>query len=346
MKVLVADPSSVFRMMFRQAVAELGGGASATCVADADGARAAIGRHDYGVIVVDADLPGADPVALMAEFARKAPKAFRLFTASPSSVSGDMCARAVAGGASDRMAKPLEKSYGENLSIVRDRLGDILKAINDPIAVPKAPAAMEAARGRPKGPDYDLILIAASTGGPSALEAVLSKLAGDFPIPILIVQHMPQSFMPILAQNLSQRSLIKVRTASDGEVIQGGTAYLAPGGTHMRLSPANRIELDGSPPINGIRPAADVLFESVAKSYKGNGVMAVVLTGMGNDGEAGIASLKRSLRCHCLAQSAETCVVYGMPRAVIEGGLADGVLGLGDMASGITRAALAGGCAQ
>jgi len=180
-----------------------------------------------------------------------------------------------------------------------------------------------------------LILIAASTGGPQALHTVLSGLRGDLPAPVLVVQHIPPFFNSVMVDNLGPASKLRVKLAEDREYIQAGTVYIAPGGRHMILDRQKRIGFDDSPPIFNIRPAADVLFWSVAEACPNGGVLAVILTGMGEDGAQGLTKIKRCLRCICIAQSRDTCVVYGMPRAVIECGLADFVLDIGCIAQKI-----------
>lgn len=177
----------------------------------------------------------------------------------------------------------------------------------------------------------NIVLIAASIGGPAALENILPKLKKDFPAPILIVQHMPAHFSEILAGTLGHKSELRVKVAENTETVEKGTVYIAPGGVHMKLDRKNRIYLDGSPPVNGICPAADALFASVADCFSGAGVLAVILTGMGNDGVKGLAELKKKQTCFCLAQSEKTCVVYGMPCAAAESGLADMILDLDEI---------------
>ena len=179
--------------------------------------------------------------------------------------------------------------------------------------------------------DMNIVLIAASIGGPVALENILPKLGKGFPAPILIVQHMPAHFSEILADTLDHKSRLKVKVAENMDNVEKGTVYIAPGGTHMKLDGKNRIYLDGSPPVNGTRPAADELFSSVADSPGITGVLAVILTGMGSDGAKGLAELKKKRACFCLAQSEKTCVVYGMPRAAAENGLADKILDLDEI---------------
>ena len=174
----------------------------------------------------------------------------------------------------------------------------------------------------------EIILIAASTGGPHALEVVISQLSADIPAPIMVVQHIPTHFTENLAQSLNSKSKLNVRVAQNGETVLAGNVYIAPGGTHMKLNSKKRVFLENSRPLNGVRPAADELFGSVAESFTGTGVLAVILTGMGHDGRDGLAMLKASKDCYCLVQSEKTCVVYGMPRAAAEAGYADKIMDL------------------
>jgi len=174
----------------------------------------------------------------------------------------------------------------------------------------------------------EIVLIASSTGGPRALEAIIPKLKKNFPAPILIVQHITSYFIDSLAARLNRISQNNVKVAQNDESITAGTIYLAPGGFHMRLDVGNKIYLDDSPAVNGVRPAADVLFESVAQSFSGQNVLTVILSGMGSDGKNGLAELKNKKDCFCLVQSENTCIVYGMPGAAVENGYADMILDL------------------
>ena len=173
-----------------------------------------------------------------------------------------------------------------------------------------------------------IVLIAASTGGPTALENIIPELREDFPAPVLIVQHLTPHFTEILAQRLNLMSKLDVKVSENGERIKAGTVYFAPGDVHMKLNRRNKIYFDDSPPVNGIRPAADMLFESAAEDFAGDCILAVILTGMGSDGKDGLVKLKEKKNCFCIAQSERTCVVYGMPREAAENGLADKIADL------------------
>jgi len=176
----------------------------------------------------------------------------------------------------------------------------------------------------------DVVVIGTSTGGPNALGEVIPRLPKDLEVPILIVQHMPPFLTASLAQSLNAKSALGVHEALDNEPLEAGNVYLAPGGRHLTVisepshSGSSRkrfIRLDDGPPENSVRPSADVLFRTVAESFGGH-TLAVIMTGMGNDGMKGVQALKEH-GCYCITQTQETCVVYGMPRAVDEAALSN-----------------------
>jgi two-component system chemotaxis response regulator CheB len=158
----------------------------------------------------------------------------------------------------------------------------------------------------------DLVVIASSTGGPAALETVFGQLPTDINVPILIVQHMPPEFTSILAQTLYRKYNQNVKEGSDGDEVKSGRVLIAPGGMHMVVCSSkgfgNEIRLLDTPYINGVRPSADVLFHSIAKEYKCKNILAIVLTGMGNDGTQGIREIKEECNCYCITQSEDTCL--------------------------------------
>jgi len=326
-KILIADSSSVYRQMITQGVKEVNDKNSVICVTDSDEAVKLIKRNDYDVVVIDAEIPGSGLYNLLDVIRAELPKALVLVTARPSSSNEKIFAGAVSAGAAACMVKPIYETYSDNLEIIKRNILDISKVLHDPrgkkLLEKKAEPAAAAAGFRP-----EIVLIASSTGGPIALETIITGIRADFPVPILIVQHIPSYITENLAQNLGHKSKINVKVAENRETISAGTVYFAPGGTHMKLDSKNRIYLDDEPARGGIRPAADVLFESVADNFEGTAVVAVVLTGMGSDGKEGLIKLKEKKKCFCLVQSEKTCVVYGMPRAAAEEGLADKILDL------------------
>ncbi|BAK17398.1 chemotaxis response regulator containing a CheY-like receiver domain and a methylesterase domain [Solibacillus silvestris StLB046] len=185
-----------------------------------------------------------------------------------------------------------------------------------------------------------IILIGTSTGGPRALQEVITKIPANVDAPILIVQHMPAGFTKSLAARLDQLSEIHVKEAEQGDLLQKGTAYIAPGGYHLKLrkvGSAFAVVLDNQePPRAGHRPSVDVLFEDVSQ-YSEFDKIAVIMTGMGYDGSKGLVSLKETGNVTAIAESAETCIVYGMPKAAVETQLVDEVADVDDIARTIMK---------
>jgi two-component system chemotaxis response regulator CheB len=174
-----------------------------------------------------------------------------------------------------------------------------------------------------------LVVIGSSTGGPKALTHVLPALPLSTDTAYLVVQHMPPGFTGPLAERLDRLSGVHVKEAEDGDVIQAGVALLAPGGWHMEVKRDGTVSLNESPTIHGVRPAVDVTMVSAVSVY-GHRVHGVILTGMGSDGLEGCRQIKRS-GGHVVAEDERTCVVYGMPKVVVEAGLADRVAQLDDV---------------
>lgn len=190
---------------------------------------------------------------------------------------------------------------------------------------------------RVKVPEARIVVIGASTGGPAALQKVLTALPGSFPCPVLLVQHMPGTFTKVFAERLNQQSRIRVREAVDGDRLEPGLALLCPGGMQMMLNPrqSDRVKILPGDDRMTYKPSVDVTYASVAKVY-GAKVMAVMLTGMGSDGCDGARLLKQSGGT-LWAQSKETCTIYGMPQAVVNAGLADAVMDLDDIGNMLAK---------
>jgi chemotaxis response regulator CheB len=286
-------------------------------------------RADFDIVVIDSGIIRSDIAHGLGEIAREQPEAAVLVTMQPS--RGNMALKdEISKSEKARcLEKPIYGSYAENLEIIRQSLAEIIALSRSE----RHPATVKRVRraARPRR----LVLVAASTGGQQALEAVLPHIPGDFPAPILIVLHMPAHSTEGVAAALNKKSALKVKVAQDCEHVEPGGVYIAPGGLHMALSSKGRILLEDSEPINGVKPAADALFASAAACVAWPEVLAVILTGMGKDGTKGLAELKRKLNCLCIAQSERTCTVYGMPKAAVDSGLADRILDLGDIAHAV-----------
>jgi two-component system, chemotaxis family, protein-glutamate methylesterase/glutaminase len=185
---------------------------------------------------------------------------------------------------------------------------------------------------------FKVVVIGISTGGPNALNEMIPNLPENLGAPVLIVQHMPPVFTASLADSLNKKSKLRVKEAEAGEEIVNNTVYIAPGGFHMVVESRNGAKIIGineAPQENSCRPAVDVLFRSIPAHY-GKNVLALVMTGMGSDGAKGLSVLKQS-GCYSLTQSAETCVVYGMPKAVDDLRLSDEQIPLNAIAGRISQ---------
>ena len=188
----------------------------------------------------------------------------------------------------------------------------------------------------PAGPvaPTKIVAIGVSTGGPHALEFVLSQLPAEFPGSILVVQHMPDGFTEMFAKRLDECCAIRVKGAQSGDLLLAGRALICPGNRHLRVKKlplGNVAVLADEPRVNGHRPSVDVLFRSVAKEFGAQSV-AVLMTGMGEDGASGMGAV-RAAGGMTIAQSEESCVVYGMPRAAVERGYAVRIVDLEALAS-------------
>ncbi len=184
-----------------------------------------------------------------------------------------------------------------------------------------------------------LVAIASSTGGPKSLQSLIPLFPENLDAPVVLVQHMPSGFTQSLAERLNSISKVKVKEAVDGEILQKGCVYIAPGGLHMKIvktGASYKIVTTNEPARGGLRPCADVMYESLMDSAFDE-ITCAVLTGMGADGTMGIGALGEKKNIYVISQDAATCVVYGMPKAVAEAGLVDEVLPLTRIADAITK---------
>ena len=188
--------------------------------------------------------------------------------------------------------------------------------------------------------EIKLIALACSTGGPQALHTVIPILPEKIGVPIVIVQHMPNGFTASLAERLDSKSKLTVKEAEDGEILLDDTVYIAPGGRHLEIKDASggrlKARVFDDPPFNNLRPCADVTYESIKHTSIDN-ILCVVLTGMGADGSAGIASLGQKKSIYVITQSEDTCVVYGMPKATDKLGLTNESVPLDGIANAIVK---------
>ncbi|MBB6282180.1 protein-glutamate methylesterase/protein-glutamine glutaminase [Geobacillus subterraneus] len=301
--------------------------------------KIAVCRPD--VVTLDVEMPVMDGLVTLRRIMEKQPLPV-VMVSSTTKEGAENTVAAMQYGAVDFVAKP-SGPISLDLYKVKDEL--IRKVLHASEANMRALAARrpKAAPWRPPAKtvraEKAIVAIGTSTGGPRALETVLTQLPPHLAAPVVIVQHMPKGFTKSLANRLNALSTITVKEAEDGEVLRNGTAYIAPGGVHLVVGEENGVlkaRFDESLPRAGHRPAVDVLFESLAAIRRCRKV-AVIMTGMGSDGTAGLKKLKESGDVEAIAEARETAIVYGMPRAAIEAGVIDVIAPLDGIAAAIVQ---------
>lgn len=345
-RILVVDDSSFF---CRRVAEILNGDPELRVIAVANNGAEAVKKAlelKPDVVTMDVEMPVMDGVTAMKQILAQH-KCAVIMLSSLTFEGARVTLEAMSAGASDFILKSYE-DISANQSSTAKLLRDKVKAIGlqfqrkmagavAPVpaaAAPTAPAASpvrsETARGPKK--NFRICAIGSSTGGPVALQQVLGQLPKNYPLPIVIAQHMPGTFTPAFAQRLDGLCQIHVVEASDGMNLQSGTAYLAPGGKQMTVEKQAeqlRVRVRDTDARLQYAPCVDVLFGSTANAV-GGAVIAVILTGMGADGREG-SRLLRDKGATIWAQDEASCVVYGMPMAVVTAGLAHSVLPLGDI---------------
>jgi two-component system, chemotaxis family, protein-glutamate methylesterase/glutaminase len=286
------------------------------------------------VVTLDLEMPGMNGIDTLKEIMRRRPVPVIVF--SSHSVEGaSVTLKALGLGAFDFVAKP--KDAAAHMAETARELTSKVKAAAESKLKPRIlPAGSSKIEKKTNfaGTPSKVVAIGISTGGPQALEYLLSQLPGDFPASILVVQHMPENFTGMFAKRLDELSALCVKEAQSGDVIQAGRVLICPGSRHMRvkrLPLADVAVLSDDGRVNGHRPSADVLLRSVAEEFRSQ-VVGILMTGMGDDGAEGLNAVKNAGGL-TIAQSEDSCVVYGMPKAAIERGYAQRVVPLDALAN-------------
>ncbi|WP_348734426.1 chemotaxis response regulator protein-glutamate methylesterase [Rheinheimera texasensis] len=369
-RVLVVDDSSFFRRRLAEIIAA---DPEMVVAGTANNGREAIEKAAElkpDVITMDVEMPVMDGIQAVREILKVQRTPILMFS-SLTHNGAKATLDALEAGATDFLPKKFEdiaRDKADAIDLLRQRIKavarrrSIVKTPSAPLAAPAAPARpvpppiarTPASRAellrtverldsvesheRPfkvSGKSYRLVAIGTSTGGPVALQTIITALPANFPLPVLLVQHMPAAFTGAFAARLNTLAKIEVKEAADGDVLRPGVAYLAPGGKQMLLEGSDthckiRIKEDDSPRIT-FKPSVDITFGSAAKVFQDK-VLAIVLTGMGADGRDG-ARLLKQFGSKIWAQDEASSVVYGMPQAVTAAGLTDVEVSLADVAS-------------
>jgi two-component system chemotaxis response regulator CheB len=358
-KVMVVDDSTFYRRRlsayidedpFLEVVAQARDGLEAIKLAK---------EHRPDIITMDVEMPGMNGIEAVKKIMTRTPTAIMMIS-SLTKENAPATLDALAAGALDFMPKNFEEISEQNtaaISKLKRRLKILARQYkqsqeqatnksrlrvplrereaSSKVSAKSSPSLQYTKLLKSSGKQYNIVTIAASTGGPQALQQTLDKLPKHFPLPIVLIQHMPGTFTDTFAKRLDKTTKISVKLAEDGEKLVAGNAYLAPGGmqTHV-IGTGQRARLSiretSDDKSTVFSPSADITFESIADSF-GHKVLAIVLTGMGDDGTKGAKILKR-LGATIWAQDQASCVVYGMPKSVNKAGLVDRVIPLDFMA--------------
>jgi two-component system chemotaxis response regulator CheB len=288
------------------------------------------------VVTLDLDMPGMNGIETLKEIMRRQPLPV-IVVSSHSTEGASVTMKALGWGAFDFVAKPQDGSV-HMAETAAELIVKIKAAAEGKIVRPGVPRAInppaKISSETSKRAPSKLVAIGISTGGPQALEFLLRQLPGDFPGAIVVVQHMPEGFTQMFARRLDELCGLQVKEAQSGDMLQAGRVLICPGSRHLkvkRLPMGDVAVLSDEPPVNGHRPSVDVLFRSVAEEF-GPHAVGVLMTGMGEDGAEGLGAVKWAGGM-TLAQSEESCVVFGMPKAAIERGYAKRVVDLDAMAA-------------
>jgi two-component system chemotaxis response regulator CheB len=348
-RVMVVDDSVVIRRLVTMALEndsmiEVAGTASNGVIG-----LQRIPQINPDVITLDIEMPGMDGLEMLRHIRRDFPRMRVIMFSTLTERGAAETLEALTLGADDYVTKVSnEGSLDRSMARLREEMLPKIKqffcwakpvvARTEAVCVPKMSLARPDAQSlkvRPK-----VVVIGVSTGGPSALGEILPKFPADFPLPILVVQHMPPLFTRLLAERLDSSCQLRVEEAGQGSVVEPGKILIAPGDFHMKVATrdgAIYVNLDQSQRLNSCRPAVDALFTSTGEVY-GGAALAVILTGMGQDGLRGVEILRTQGAC-VLAQDEASSVVWGMPGAVVNAGLADSVLPLDQVVPEILRIA-------
>ena len=327
-RVLVVDDSAFMRRVIADAIASQADMEVAGVAHNGLDALLKVEQLQPDVVTLDVEMPDMDGLTALRHLMARYPRPVVMLS-SQTQHGAITTLRALSIGAVDFVAKP-SGAISLDFSRVREELlqkirGAALARVRAQVAsTRRPPEATRVPRAKYPGAFEHLVVIGCSTGGPRALAALVPELPAEAPTAYLIVQHMPAGFTRSLAERLDASGPIAVREAVAGDRLEGGTALVAPGDYHLRLSPSGAV---------GVRPSVVVALESVSERFDSKTV-AVILTGMGQDGASG-AAVVRQAGGYVLAEDESTCVVWGMPRAVVERGLAHRVAPLDGIAEAI-----------
>ena len=338
-RLMIVDDSAFMRKIISDAASEIEGVTVVGTARNGQDAIESIDRYRPTVITMDIEMPKMNGIDALKIIKKKHPDIQVIMLSSHSVEGSAVTMEALEEGAFDFIEKSSDRG---DIGFITSQLESKLQTVNQIDGkTEKKDRNIEVRAEKREGTlnafDYrktKAIVMGASTGGPKVLFQIVRALPKELEIPVFIVQHMPKGFTKSFADRLDSECPLRVVEAEDGMLIEGRTVYVAPGDYHMTIHGA-RITLDQKPKLHGVRPAVDFLFESASEKY-GKDLLAVLFTGMGKDGADGMEKIK-ALGGYTLAQSKDTCVVYGMPGYAVNKGVVDEVLRPEDISEEIRK---------
>jgi two-component system, chemotaxis family, protein-glutamate methylesterase/glutaminase len=341
-RVMVVDDSAFMRFSISQHLNENPGLQIVGTANDGREALRLIPQLQPDVITLDVEMPHMDGLSTLRQIMKSYPRPVIMFSSLTREGTAETI-QALMLGAVDFVAKPDNRlDIRQVMDEMAAKILSTAKARVRPVALGQAAAPISQPAQNSEKPvsvyqkTTPIIFIGSSTGGPSALNEIIPALPFNLPSPVVVVQHMPAGFTRSLSERLNAISPLKVKEAEPGDRLMVGQVLIAPGGFHMTLDETERIALNQKPTVHGVRPAVDVTLTSLIQRF-GKSVIAVILTGMGSDG-TNAASLLHSEGGYVIAEHESTCVVWGMPRSVVEAGAANAILPRPQIARAIERA--------
>jgi two-component system chemotaxis response regulator CheB len=347
-RILIVDDSVVIRQLLREVLASDPQLEVAGVAANGRIALTMLNQLSPDLVTLDVEMPVLDGLETLKQLRQSHPRLPVIMFSTLTARGAEATIESLAFGASDYVTKPANVG---SITVAKERIREQLipkiKALckltpETPIVLPVRlrPSVLVPApsRQQQRASTVDVVAIGCSTGGPNALAEVLPNLPANFAVPVVVVQHMPATFTRFLAQRLDTICPLRVREAVPGELLQPGTIWIAPGDFHLKVvrsAAGLQLVTEQSPPENSCRPSVDVLFRSIVGAYSGS-VLAVVLTGMGQDGLRGCKELY-AVGAHIVVQDEASSVVWGMPGFIAREQIADRVLPLPEIGPEITR---------
>ena len=337
LRVVIVDDSMFMRAAIKKILEDDGGFDVVDTARDGRDGVAKVIKHQPDVVTMDFNMPELNGAQAVTEIMNARPTPIIMFSAHTQEGAKETF-EALSAGAVDFCTKPAGEVSADLSSIADDLVAKLRAAAGArPRAQKPVVAKPETSSFRPTWPPGGpkVIIIGISTGGPAALARVIPAMPRMTRSPIIIVQHMPAQFTKALAERLNGLSALKVREARDGDIPRPGQVLIAPGDQHLEMAPGGTLRLRGGPPVNGCRPSADVTMLSAAKVL-GPAAVGVIMTGMGKDGAEGVKAIKK-VQGMIYAQDEATSVIFGMPKAAIETGVVDAVVGLDEIPQRLMR---------